>query len=176
MNSKLQDLCDRADILDCMHRYARGMDRLDRRLLRSAYHDGAVDDHVGFVGGVDDFIDWAFAYHATQTRHQHYLMNHTADIDGDRAHTETYYLFIGTYRDPTRPLIVSGGRYVDRVERRDGKWAIVARVCLVEWQSEAASSLGPEALVFLDTIQTVARDSSDTSYKRPLSVTRVTPG
>ena len=28
MNPKLQELCDRAEILDCMHRYARGMDRL----------------------------------------------------------------------------------------------------------------------------------------------------
>ena len=50
-------------------------------LLRSAYHDGAVDDHVGFVGEVDEFIDWAFAYHSTQTRYQHYLLNHTV---GDR--------------------------------------------------------------------------------------------
>ena len=46
VNPKLQELCDRAEILDCMHRYARGMDRLDRTLLRSAYHDGAIDDHA----------------------------------------------------------------------------------------------------------------------------------
>jgi hypothetical protein len=43
IGGKLQDLADRADILDCMYRYARGMDRLDRALLRSAYHDDAVD-------------------------------------------------------------------------------------------------------------------------------------
>ena len=46
-------------------------------------------------------------------------------------------MFVGTDRDPAKPLIVSGGRYIDRLERRDGRWAIVARVCLVEWQSEA---------------------------------------
>ena len=68
VNARLQELCDRADIFDCMYRYARGIDRIDRELLRSAYHDDAVDDHVGFVGPVDDFIDWPFAYHATQTR------------------------------------------------------------------------------------------------------------
>lgn len=86
------------------------MDRLDRKLLGSAYHDGAIDDHVGFVGVVDDFIDWAFEYHASLTRHQHYLMNHSAEIAGDEAHTETYYVFVGTDRDPTKPLIISGGR------------------------------------------------------------------
>ncbi|WP_372510317.1 nuclear transport factor 2 family protein [Mycolicibacterium pyrenivorans] len=67
VHDKLRTLTDRAEISDCMQRYARGMDRQDRALLRSAYHDGAVDDHVGFVGPVDDFIDWAFAYHSTQT-------------------------------------------------------------------------------------------------------------
>jgi hypothetical protein len=172
MDPRLQELCDRAEILDCLHRYARGMDRLDRELLRSAYHDGAIDDHVGFVGPVDNFIDWAFAYHATQTRHQHYLMNHTADVAGDEAHAETYYMFVGTDKDPAKPLIVSGGRYIDRFERRDGRWAIAARVCLVEWQSDATSLLSPEAIELLDSAQTVARDTSDNSYDRPLVITR----
>jgi hypothetical protein len=36
VNARLQELCDRADIRDCMYRYARGMDRLDRALLKSA--------------------------------------------------------------------------------------------------------------------------------------------
>ena len=61
LRERITRLEDRAEIRDCMMRYARGMDRRDRELLRSAYHDGAVDDHVGFVGEVDDFIDWAFA-------------------------------------------------------------------------------------------------------------------
>jgi SnoaL-like domain len=90
----------KAAIHDCQMRYARGMDRGDRELLRSAYHDGAVDDHVGFIGEVDDFIDWAFAYHSTQTRHQHYILNHTADVAGDSAHAETYYLFVAPTASP----------------------------------------------------------------------------
>ena len=44
------------------------MDRLDRELARSAYHDDAIDEHGGFVGPVDGFLDWAFAYHAGQIR------------------------------------------------------------------------------------------------------------
>ena len=97
LRDQVRRLTDRAEIYDCMQRYARGIDRQDRALLRSAYHDGAVDDHVGFVGVVDDFIDWAFAYHGTQTRYRHYLANHTVDIDGDEAHAETYYLFISLH-------------------------------------------------------------------------------
>jgi hypothetical protein len=33
---KLLERLDRAEILDCITRYARGMDRLDRALARSA--------------------------------------------------------------------------------------------------------------------------------------------
>ncbi|MDT5350727.1 MAG: hypothetical protein QOH91_4014 [Mycobacterium sp.] len=52
LRDQVQRLTDRAEIYDRMRRYARGIDRQDRALLRFAYHDGAVDDHVGFVGVV----------------------------------------------------------------------------------------------------------------------------
>ena len=140
-SAKLRALLDRSEIFDCIQRYARGMDRLDRELVRSAYHDDAIDDHVAFVGPVDDFIDWAFAYHASQVRHQHYVTNHTVELDGDTAHAETYYLFVGRYADRQTPLTLAGGRYVDRLERRDGLWAIAKRVCTAEWRSVAPSKL-----------------------------------
>ena len=167
-NAKLDALLDRAEILDCIHRYARGMDRLDRELVRSAYHDGAIDEHGGFVGPVDGFLDWAFAYHAGQVRHQHYVTNHSVELRGDEAHAETYYVFVGTDRKPDAPLAVAGGRYIDRFERRDGRWAIAARVCLVEWMTELSSGLPPQAVAFIASIGTVARDRSDASYERPL--------
>ncbi|MDT5077992.1 MAG: hypothetical protein QOJ80_2629 [Mycobacterium sp.] len=168
--AKVRELTDRAEIHECMMRYARGMDRRDREVLRSAYHDGAVDDHVGFVGEVDDFIDWAFAYHGTQTRYHHYLLNHTAEIIGDTAHAETYYLFVGTDREPANHITNSGGRYVDRLERRDGRWAIVARVCVVEWITESTSSITEDVIGMLAPVQTPTKDRSDPSYLRPLVV------
>lgn len=173
LREQVRRLADRAEIYDCMQRYARGIDRQDRALLRSAYHDGAVDDHVGFVGEVDDFIDWALAYHGSQTRYQHYLLNHTADIDGDEAHAETYYLFIGTDREPANHMTISGGRYVDRLERRDGRWAIVDRVCLVEFMNESQSLLTEEAIAMVPGARTPRHDATDASYDRPLAASRV---
>lgn len=170
MSQEVRRLADRADIRDCIERYARGMDRRDRDLLRSAYHDGAIDDHVGFVGDVDDFIEWAFAYHSTQTRYQHYLLNHTADVDGDTAHAETYYLFVGTDREPANHMTISGGRYVDRLERRDGRWAIAARVCVVEWITESSSSITEDVIGMLSAVQAPTKDRGDPSYRRPLTV------
>jgi len=172
LRERMARLEARAEIHDCMQRYARGMDRRDRALLRSAYHDDAVDDHVGFVGPVEDFIDWAFAYHSTQTRYQHYLMNHTAEIDGDEAHAETYFLFVGTDREPVNHMTLSGGRYVDRLERRDGRWAIVDRVCVIEWNAESTSLLTAEVQALLTDIKSATHDRDDPSYTRPLSASR----
>jgi hypothetical protein len=169
---KIQQLSDRAEIHDCMQRYARGIDRQDRALLRSAYHDGAVDDHVGFIGEVDDFIDWALAYHATQTRYQHYILNHTSEIDGDEAHAETYYLFFGTDREPANHITISGGRYVDRLERRDGRWAIVDRVTIVEFNAESQSQITDEVLALMVGMPMARHDTTDPSYARPLSAKR----
>ena len=176
MTARLRELLDRTEILDCLYRYTRGMDRLDRDLVSSAYHDDAIDEHGGFVGPVEEFLDWAFGYHASQVRHQHYITNHSVEIAGDEAHAESYYLFIGTERDSDVPLTVVGGRYVDRFERRDGRWAIAARVTLVEWRTNLPSVLPQAAVEALASMgMVVARDGSDTSYDRPLSVKRAVP-
>jgi hypothetical protein len=173
LRERVTRLEDRAEIRECMMRYARGMDRRDRELLRSAYHDGAVDDHVGFIGEVDDFIDWAFAYHSTQTRYQHYLLNHSVELNGDEAHAETYYLFVGTDREPANHVTVSGGRYVDRLERRDGRWAIAVRVCVVEWNAESTSLITDEVIAMMaDSMKVARHDRTDPSYDRPLVASR----
>jgi hypothetical protein len=173
LRERLARLEDREQIRMCMMRYARGMDRRDRDILRSAYHDGAVDDHVGFIGDVDDFIDWALGYHSTQTRYQHYLLNHTAEIDGDEAHAETYYLFVGTDREPANHMTLSGGRYVDRLQRRDGRWAIVDRVCVVEWNAESTSLITDEVIAMMaGSMKVATHDRTDPSYDRPLIASR----
>lgn len=171
---KLLEQLDRSEILDCLTRYPRGMDRLDRELARSAYHEGAIDDHVGFVGEVDDFLDWAFTYHGGQVRHQHYITNHSVELNGDEAHAETYYMFIGTESDPALPLTVFGGRYVDRFERREGKWGIAVRLCLVEWATDPKSLLPPDAAEMLAATGIIARNATDSSYHRPLRPRRTT--
>jgi hypothetical protein len=171
----LDALIARAEITDCLHRYTRGMDRLDRELARSAYHDDAVDDHAGFVAGVEAFLDWAFDYHAGQVRHQHHLTNISIDLELDArgapsgvAHVESYYTFVASYADDESPVFMTGGRYLDRLEERDGRWAIAARVCTAEWRTKVPSKLTMEAAAVL--APGVARDRTDVSYRRPLVI------
>jgi hypothetical protein len=170
LESRIQELLDRQDILDCLHNYARGMDRHDRELVRSAYHDDAIDVHGSVALPVEEFLDWAFDYHATQSHHQHYLLNPTLEVTGDVAHAETYYLFVGRYPDRDTPLTVAGGRYVDRLDRRDGRWAIAQRVCTAEWRTASRSRLPDRGEPAVTPPIVVSQDRDDVSYWRPLEV------
>ena len=107
-----------------------------------------------------------------QSCHQHYITNHAVELDGDKAHAETYYLFVGTDRDPGRTPAWSAAAYCRPPRTSAGRWAIAARVCLVEWQTEATSGLSAAALDFLAGVGTVARNRTDASYDRPLVVQR----
>ena len=168
--SKLQELVDRTEILECLQRYTRGMDRLDREMVRSVYHDDAIDVHGSIALPVEDFLDWAFAYHAPQLLHQHYITNHTVEVSGDTAHAETYYLFVGRYPEPDAPMTMAGGRYVDRLERRERRWAIAQRVCTADWRTSVPSRVPDRGSPAVVPPIVVSRDADDVSYVRPLAV------
>jgi len=163
----LRELKDRQEIYDCIMRYCRGIDRLDRDMLLSAYHPGALDDHGDYVGPVEGFADHVFKLHyGMQLYTQHHITNHRCEIDGDTAHTESYYLFRCLNRE--KPFYnFSSGRYIDRFERRSGKWAIAARVCLVEVRDEI---WGPEGNEGNEAYIPATRSLDDPSYMRPLTV------
>ena len=170
---RLLALCDRQDILDCIHRYCRGVDRFDRDMIISAYHPDAIDDHGVFVGGPAEFADWAIAYHRQFQRATHHIVtNHHCELDGDAAHTETYWLFSGINMEG--PSTVHFGRYIDRFERRDGRWAIAARACLIEWHGSLSvlPTAPAEVLTAYAAVGPSTRDSNDKSYQRPLQVRR----
>lgn len=180
----VQELWDREQIRQCLHRYARGVDRFDRDLILSAFHPDAIDEHGKFVGTPDEFCDWALEMHQTaQLSHQHCLLNHTCDLDGDTAHAETYFMFTAMNRRG-KPLTIGGGRYIDRLEKRDGTWRIAARVTLRDWSNldsipdptdlstmtSTAHLLSDIERVFMNAGRGPSRDRNDPSYERPLQI------
>jgi len=166
--ARLERLLDRQDILDCLVRFSRGMDRFDRQLFLSAFHPDAVIAAGEFVGGPRELYDWASELHAQgQTSTQHDLLNHTCDLDGDLAHTETYYLFVGRNRDESN--WIAGGRYIDRLERRGGAWKIALRTNAIEWSGTIPSLPIPFADVSdIHANGASSRSKDDPSYQRPL--------
>jgi ketosteroid isomerase-like protein len=171
LEAMVRNLSDRQAIRDVINRYCRGVDRMDRELLLSAYHPDAIDEHGIFVGGPEAFADWAFALHSSlQFAHQHIVTNHSCELDGDVAHTETYWMFAGMHHEGGK-LTIGGGRYIDRLEKRNCEWRIAARKCVPEWGGVPSESwLSPEAAVALASGGVVARDRSDASYERPLTI------
>ncbi len=172
--ARLEQLLDRQDILDCLIRFSRGMDRFDRELFLSAFHSDAVIAAGPFVGGPVELFGWASKLHEQgQSATHHNLLNHTCDITGEVAHTETYYLFVGRNRDQTNWL--AGGRYIDRLERRDGVWRIALRTNAIEWSGMVPTMPIPFADVADISLNGApARASSDPSYQRPLTNKRKT--
>lgn len=173
-NDRLQHLLDRQDIADCLTRFSRGMDRFDRDCFLSAFHENAVIAAGPFVGSAPDCWDWAIPMHrAGQVLTHHSLLNNTVEIDGDTAHSETYYQFVARNHPweagGGETVMLAGGRYIDRLERRESTWRIALRTNIIEW-----SCIQPAMpLPFGDVPDIVAngvsaRDRSDPSYQRPL--------
>jgi hypothetical protein len=170
--ARLEHQLERQDILDCLIRFSRGMDRFDRELFLSAFHSDAVIAAGEFVGNPVALYDWASKLHEQgQSSTHHNLLNHTCDIDGDLAHTETYYLFVGRNRDETN--WIAGGRYIDRLERRVGEWKIALRTNAIEWSGMVPTMPIPFAGVpDINLNGAPSRSKADPSYRRPLTNSR----
>lgn len=157
---ELRRLLDREAIRETIGRFARGLDRHDDELAASAYHDGALDHHGEFLGTPEQLIPWANALHAADwVTHHHHLTTQTIEIDGDSAHA--------VRRRDEEVVDIAGGRYIDRLERRDGEWRIVAREAVVEWACAADAAASRFSFGLSDAGRW---DRSDPSYARPLVV------
>lgn len=163
---------DRRQISDLYQRYMRGFDRNDVELLRSAFWPDVQINYSEQVNTFDQFVERHLDNHTGGlTAWGHLLTNETVAIDGDTAHVETYVtaLFVPNEtsgfgdRDDNRPLIV-GGRYVDRVDRRDGEWRIAVR----EFVAHFSSRDHARDSMLRGMHREHAWDRQDVSYWRPL--------
>jgi hypothetical protein len=160
-------LKDRTAILDCVMRQSRGHDRHDLELMTDVYHHDAVDEHGPVVKAAADYGEYANAAHTSVfIDHLHNITTHTCEIDGEVAHAESYV--IGTMRVKDHKTVsLIGGRYLDRLEKRDGEWKIALRRCTIEWTMNGDTSLISSG-AFRGFLKGTW-DRSDPSYARPLT-------
>ena len=143
--SQLRDdvryLKDRTAIMDVVARHARGHDRHDVDLLTSTYHVDGVDEHGSAINRGPAYAPWANAVHAATTQaHTHNITTHLCEIDGDVANCESYVL-VALLAPDTSVVTVMSGRYIDRLERRDGEWKIALRRATVDLAFSADARL-----------------------------------
>lgn len=172
----IEEVAARLEITDVLHRYARSMDRMDAELALSCWHPGGTDDHAPlYKGSAAGFIEWLWPVHAAMEFTRHTISNILIELDGDRAGVECCYAV--TLRVPhgdTVYDIMTLGRYVDRFEKLDGRWAIRHRTAVREWNrtEPVGMKAGDPRLPVLiaphnpeATAQHVSRDTEDLSYR-----------
>jgi len=162
--NEVEELIARQKCHDVLNRYCRALDRCDLELMKSVYWDDAVDEHGIFDGNAQKFAE--FIIDEIQDLFEmsmHAICNVDIDVVGDVAYTESYLIsyqrVLATKAKLTKafgPAYLStlgkeeipgethdyilGGRYVDRLERRDGEWRIARRTVVMDWNMNVPSS------------------------------------
>ena len=172
LERKLRYLMDRQEIHDCVVRNSRGNDRFDQALVTRSYHtDGWHELGREKIRG-PEYGDHANQAHAAISEVSlHNVTMQSCEIDGDVAHAESYV--IGLFADKgTAMSRMLAGRYIDRLERRDGEWRITLRRATVEVAMEGRAILPNGRGVLQSGYLKGSRDASDPSYERPLTTER----
>jgi SnoaL-like domain len=174
-DQELRDLLDQHQIRALIYRYCRAVDRRQYQDLRACYHPEATDHHGDFYGTVDEFVAYVErglqAYEATM----HFVGNLAVEVTGDAARSEAYVLALAhlaaTDDRPARDNTVAL-RYVDDLERRDGEWRILRRVCVYEW---TRTDDVPSGWTLPDNFLRGRADADDTVFLPVLQPPAMTP-
>ncbi len=142
----LRDLADREAIRDVQHRYALGLDRVERALLESCLIDDVEADYgpLGRYSGRREFVDGLLAALAGQEpgSTQHLLANILIELDGDRARSHCYGHVPGLFARPDGPRVITVGVVYDAELRRtaDG-WRIARLKADLRWMDDGWAML-----------------------------------
>jgi hypothetical protein len=142
--------------------YCHAVDRGDLGLLRSLYHDDAVDDHGGmFRGSPDEYVAWLPRMLSGVDAIRHTIDSMLFLVDGDLAQGE---LVNTAYHRTGDREVVIGGRYLDTYQRRDGVWRILHRSLVTDWVQQRAAS---DAAGFIGKgVAWGTKDATDPVYER----------
>jgi hypothetical protein len=168
----VQYIKDRQAILDIINQQSRGHDRHDAALQNDCFWEDGVDEHGQWITPGKQYGEWANETHAGGfTAHLHNLTTHTCEIDGDTAHCESYVMGIFQSRHQENTAQLMTGRYIDRLEKRNGEWRIVVRRSVIEVVMSGPSHWldSPISLTFPKGTW----DESDLSYTRPFEIDSV---
>jgi hypothetical protein len=137
---RLERMLARDEIHAVIARYARGVDRADAALLKSCYHPDAIEEHGGnYSGNAFAYVDGAVPRIRLMGAMQHLVGTSHIEFEGDVAWVETY---LWTFARFGATDTFTGGRLIDRFERRRGEWKIAHRRTVFDWNRDTPSSEG----------------------------------
>jgi hypothetical protein len=135
MPKTIDDVIAESEIKDVHLRFCRANDRRDEELMRSCFHaDAVIELHKPL--DVDEFIALGREVLGWYAVTWHNTGNQLVEVDGDAAWAEHYTIsshrIAADDKGPERDFVASG-RYIDRMERRNGEWRIARRIMLLDF-------------------------------------------
>jgi len=165
LRDAVTEMLDEQAVKKVPHLFARGLDRADRHIIESCFHEDGTDDHGVFKGTAKEFCDWVMPQLSSFTSTQHIISTQIAEVKGDKAVCESYFYARHALSSDAGPKeLIAAGRYIDTMEKRDGVWKITHRKSVFDWNKlveDHAIPPRPE----MDAVMTWgARDKTDPSY------------
>lgn len=123
---------DRQAIAEMLYRYCRCVDRLDRELGYSIWHEGAEADYGDFYhGDGPGLINLICRQHEHLLYHSHQLSNILIELDGVYAVSESYVTAnLRLQQGEKLQQMTVWSRYLDHWSKRNGCWGIDRRQAL----------------------------------------------
>lgn len=151
--SASEELRDRAEILDLVHRFVAEADRRNVEGMVDCVSDDAIisfNDGELLLEGAEalrSFMTGQFSETGTlnpRTSGTHAMCNTIISLDGDRATAETSGVtYLAT---PADMVHMRGVRYADTFARINGRWRLVDRRHSCGWQSDIPGYTAPKLL------------------------------
>ncbi|MBL8554849.1 MAG: nuclear transport factor 2 family protein [Phenylobacterium sp.] len=140
-------LAARAEIADVVNRFCHMVDRHRWELIDDVFHADGASRFLDAVRTIPQMEQSGRTTLGPLSATHHQTGNMLIRVEGDTAWAETYVIAFhavptsapagGFWGGRDAPYEgVAGGRYVDRLERRDGRWKIAERQTLVEWRHD----------------------------------------
>jgi hypothetical protein len=131
----LEELYAKQQIQEQLDYWTRGADRNDIELMMVAFHPGAHINYGFFDGTVEDFLPWVMKFHSEDlVSTTHTISSLIVNLDGEQARSESRVECCLRFPQPSGGMLdlLLAGRYLDKWERRAGKWRIVDRVAMTD--------------------------------------------
>jgi hypothetical protein len=130
LEAELARRSDLDEVQAVLARYTRAVDWLDDRLLATVFWDDAQIDYGFFRGAAREFRPLLMEIERGLGKRWHSAPNVSVVLHGDVAEATSYQLSISSVPGDPAPqtrLMCAAGYYLDRFERRQGRWGIARR-------------------------------------------------
>lgn len=147
------EVADRLAIAETLVLYCRAVDRCDAALLAEVFTPDARIDYGDGAKSPAETIPGLIAALGAMRLTQHNISNTVIRISGASAKAETSCVALHIIPAPEGETeLVVGGRYLDRLDKREGRWRIAERLYVMDWNRTQAAAMQTSGGLF-DTLQ-----------------------